>query len=209
MKVERIEPLVLNVSEKTNWFFMRVTADNGMTGIGEASLNGWETAQMAHAADFGAELVGKSVEEIVPLLRVFPHSSGGLIASSVVSAIEQAVTDLRAKQAGAPVYALLGKEARKAVRVYANINRGARDRSPAGIAKAAHNAVVAGFTAVKIAPFDGAYWGIPIKKHSNVERNSVSIVCTPSVKQSARTLTSWSIATGGLTSLRRCSSCVI
>lgn len=164
MKVERIEPLVLNVSEKTNWFFMRVTADNGMTGIGEASLNGWETAQMAHAADFGAELVGKSVEEIVPLLRVFSHSPGGLIASSVVSAIEQAVTDLRAKQAGVPVYALLGKEARKAVRVYANINRGARDRSPAGIAKAAHHAVVAGFTAVKIAPFDGAYWGDPDKE---------------------------------------------
>lgn len=164
MKVERIEPLVLNVSEKTNWFFMRVTADNGMTGIGEASLNGWETAQMAHAADFGAELVGKSVEEIVPLLRVFPHSPGGLIASSVVSAIEQAVTDLRAKQAGVPVYALLGKEARKAVRVYANINRGARDRSPAGIAKAARDAVAAGFTAVKIAPFDGAYWGDPDKE---------------------------------------------
>lgn len=164
MKVERIEPLVLNVSEKTNWFFMRVTADNGMTGIGEASLNGWETAQMAHAADFGAELVGKSVEEIVPLLRVFPHSPGGLIASSVVSAIEQAVTDVRAKQAGVPVYALLGKEARKAVRVYANINRGARDRSPAGIAKAARDAVAAGFTAVKIAPFDGAYWGDPDKE---------------------------------------------
>lgn len=164
MKVARIEPLVLNVSEKTNWFFMRVTADNGMTGIGEASLNGWETAQMAHAADFGAELVGKSVEEIVPLLRVFPHSPGGLIASSVVSAIEQAVTDLRAKQAGVPVYALLGKEARKAVRVYANINRGARDRSPAGIAKAARDAVAAGFTAVKIAPFDGAYWGDPDKE---------------------------------------------
>lgn len=164
MKVERIEPLVLNVSGKTNWFFMRVTADNGMTGIGEASLNGWETAQMAHAADFGAELVGKSVEEIVPLLRVFPHSPGGLIASSVVSAIEQAVTDVRAKQAGVPVYALLGKEARKAVRVYANINRGARDRSPAGIAKTARDAVAAGFTAVKIAPFDGAYWGDPDKE---------------------------------------------
>lgn len=164
MKVERIEPLVLNVSGKTNWFFMRVTADNGMTGIGEASLNGWETAQMAHAADFGAELVGKSVEEIVPLLRVFPHSPGGLIASSVVSAIEQAVTDVRAKQAGVPVYALLGKEARKAVRVYANINRGARDRSPAGIVKTARDAVAAGFTAVKIAPFDGAYWGDPDKE---------------------------------------------
>ena len=164
MKVERIDPLVLNVSEKTNWFFIRVTTDSGMTGIGEASLNGWESAQMARAEDVGTQLIGKSVEEIVPLLRVFPHSPGGLIASSVISAIEQAVTDLRAKQAGLPVYALLGKHARKAVRVYANINRGALDRSPSGIAQAARNAVEAGFTAVKIAPFDGVYWGDPDKE---------------------------------------------
>lgn len=163
MKVERIEPLVLNVSEKTNWFFIRVTADNGMTGIGEASLNGWETAQIAHIAEVSAQLVGKSFEEILPLLRVFPHSPGGLIASSVMSAIEQAVTDLRAKHISVPVYALLGKAVRKAVPVYANINRGARDRSPTSIAQAARDAVSAGFAAVKIAPFDGVYWGDPDK----------------------------------------------
>ena len=148
MKIERIEPLVLNVSEKTNWFFMRVTADNGLTGIGEASLNGWETAQRAYAADLSTRLLGKAVEETVTELRVFAHSPGGLIASSVVSALEQAVTDLRARHAGVPVHALLGKAVRKSVPVYANINRGARDRSPAAIAQSARDAVAAGFGAV-------------------------------------------------------------
>jgi galactonate dehydratase len=81
-----------------------------------------------------------------------------LIASSIASALEQALTDLRAKAAGVPVHALLGKAVRKAVKVYANINRGARDRSPAGIARAACDAVDAGFGALKIAPFDGVYW---------------------------------------------------
>lgn len=159
MRIERIEPLILNVSPKTNWFFLRMTADNGMTGIGEASLNGWESAQLAYAADIGAQLIGKSIAEVIPLLRVYPHSPGGLIASSIVSALEQATTDLRAKQAGVPVHALLGKAARETIPVYANINRGARDRSPAGIAKSACDAVAAGFNAVKIAPFDGVYWG--------------------------------------------------
>ncbi len=159
MKIERIEPLVLNVSAKTNWFFMRVTADNGLTGVGEASLNGFESAQTAYAIDYSADLIGKCVDDIVPQLRVYAHSPGGLIASSIVSALEQAVTDLRAKQAGVPVHALLGKARRKSVPVYANINRGARDRSPTGIAKAARNAVAAGFGAVKIAPFDGAWFG--------------------------------------------------
>lgn len=159
MRIESIEPLVLNVSEKTNWFFMRVTAENGLSGIGEASLNGWETAQLAVAEDLRQEWVGKTVDELLPLLRVFAHSPGGLIASSIVSAIEQAVTDLRAKHVGVPVHALLGGEARKSVRVYANINRGARDRTPEGIARSARHAVEQGYAAIKIAPFDGVYWG--------------------------------------------------
>jgi galactonate dehydratase len=39
--------------------------------------------------------------------------------------------------------------------VYANINRGTRDRSPQGCAAGARAAVERGFRAVKIAPFDG------------------------------------------------------
>ncbi|MBY0268449.1 MAG: mandelate racemase/muconate lactonizing enzyme family protein [Burkholderiales bacterium] len=158
MNIAQFEALILNVSEKTNWFFIRVTAENGMTGLGEASLNGWETAQLAVADNLRTAVQGKSLDAVMPLLRVYPHSPGGLVASSVASATEQAVTDLRAKLAGVPVHQLLsGKAARKAVPVYANINRGARDRSPAGIALAAGNAVAAGYTAVKIAPFDGVY----------------------------------------------------
>jgi galactonate dehydratase len=161
MKIDRVEFLVLNVSEKTNWSFVRVTSETGVTGIGEASLNGWESAQQACAGDLERQLVGRRIDEVAALLRVFPHSPGGLIASSVASALEQALTDLRAKAAGMPVHAVLGNSHRKAVKVYANINRGARDRSPAGVAKAARDAVTAGFGAVKIAPFDGVYWGDP------------------------------------------------
>ena len=162
MKIAQVEPLILNVSEKTNWFFIRVTAENGTTGLGEATLNGWEMAQMSVAETMAASLKGKSVIDVMPLLRVYPHSPGALVASSITSAAEQAVTDLRAKLAGVPVHMLLGgkdaqKTARKSVRVYANINRGARDRAPDGIARSARNAVDAGYGAVKIAPFDGVY----------------------------------------------------
>lgn len=159
MKLARVEPLVFNVSAKTNWFFIRVTSENGLTGVGEASLNGFETAQLAYARDFCTTLIGRPVADLVPQLRVYAHSPGGLIASSIVSAVEQAVTDLRAKDAGLPVHMLLGQARRKSVPVYANINRGARDRTPAGIAQAARNAVNAGFGGVKIAPFDNVWFG--------------------------------------------------
>ena len=103
MKIAAIEPLVFNVSEKTNWFFIRVTAESGLTGIGEASLNGYEPAQLAYAGNMRQEWVGRTVDELLPMLKVYPHSPGGLIASSIISATEQAVTDLCAKAAGVPV----------------------------------------------------------------------------------------------------------
>jgi len=155
MHVARIEPLILNVSEKTNWFFIRVTLDDGTTGLGEASLNGWETAQLAYADALSSQIVGIRIDAIEQLLRVYPHSPGGLIASSIVSGIEQAIADARSKHAGVPLHELLGMAQRRRVPVYANINRGARDRTPAGIARAATTAVAEGFKAVKIAPFDG------------------------------------------------------
>lgn len=162
IRIAAIEPLVFNVSEKTNWFFVRVTAESGLAGIGEASLNGYEPAQLAYAEDIRQEWVGRTVDELLPLLKVYAHSPGGLIAASIISATEQAVTDLCARTAGVPVYQWLGNRgvaARKTVRVYANINRGARDRSPEGIARAARHAVEQGYGAIKIAPFDGVYWG--------------------------------------------------
>ena len=155
MKLSRIEPLVLNVSQKTNWLFIRVTTDDGRTGLGEASLNGWEPAHLAHAAMVAQELAGLDIAAALQRVTVYPHSPGGLIASSIASAIEQAIVDVQAQQAGLPVCAFLGTPRRRAVRMYANINRGARDRTPAGIARSAQDAVARGYTALKIAPFDG------------------------------------------------------
>jgi galactonate dehydratase len=49
---------------------------------------------------------------------------------------------------------LLGGKLRDRLRLYANINRHVTDRSPAGFAQAARQAVEQGFGAIKLAPFD-------------------------------------------------------
>ena len=157
-KLAKIEPLIINVSSRTNWFFLRVTTDDGATGVGEASLNGYEPLQLAYVQMIGAELIGQPIDELGSRLRVYPHAPAGLIAASVRSALEQALTDVRAKRQDVPVHRLLGGALRNAVRVYANINRGTRDRSPQGFAKSARNAAGIGFGAIKIAPFDGVIW---------------------------------------------------
>ena len=79
---------------------------------------------------------------------------GGRIVHTALSAIEQALWDILGQNLGVPVHVLLGGAMRDRLRLYANINRHVRDRSPDGFAAAAKQAVADGYTAIKIAPFD-------------------------------------------------------
>lgn len=153
--IAALEPVVVNVSPKTNWTFVAVTLADGATGWGECSLNGWEPLLVAQARRLARDAVGRDVADAAGLVRYLPHSPGGLVAHAAASATEQALTDLRARAAGTPVARLQAGAPRAAVPAYANINRSVADRSPAGFADAARRAVAAGYRAVKLAPFDG------------------------------------------------------
>jgi galactonate dehydratase len=149
-----LRAIVVNVSPKTNWTFVSLTAGDGATGWGECSLNGWEPMLVAQAQMLAREAAGRGLDDVERLARYVPHLPGGLVAHAVRSAIEQAVADLRAQARGMSVAAMLG-QARSAVPAYANINRGVSQRTPEGFAAAARGAVAAGYRAVKLAPFDG------------------------------------------------------
>ena len=150
-----VEPLVVNVSPKTNWTFVAITTDDGETGWGECSLNRWEPLLIASVGMLSRDIVGGEVDAAFDAVRYIPHSPGGLAMHAAKSAVEQALTDLRARQAGHPVHALLGGRGRGAIPAYANINRGIGTRSADGFAAAARAALAAGYRRIKIAPFDG------------------------------------------------------
>lgn len=159
MYIASITPLPINVSDRTNWFFLRIDTDEGRHGWGELTLSGgWEPAQLACVERLKPMLLGKEVVEACGSLTVYPHSAGGLVWNSVVSAAEMALTDLRAQEAGKPLHELFGKPLRKTFRLYANVNRMTRDRTPAGFAQSAATRVADGYSAIKIAPFDGVHW---------------------------------------------------
>jgi galactonate dehydratase len=153
--IASLEPVVVNVSPKTNWTFVAVTLADGATGWGECSLNGWEPLLVAQAQMLAADARGRDAADVGDLVRYLPHSPGGLVAHAVKSATEQALVDLRAQAAGKPVAQLLARAPRAAVPAYANVNRSVTDRTPQGFADAARGAVAAGYRAVKLAPFDG------------------------------------------------------
>ena len=86
---------------------------------------------------------------------MYDHSfwakGGGAIVFAGISAIEQALWDIKGKALGVPVYELLGGRMRDTVRVYANGWYGAA-RTPAELAKAAERPLRDGYSALKCYP---------------------------------------------------------
>jgi|LauGreDrversion4_1035100.scaffolds.fasta_scaffold32328_2 galactonate dehydratase len=155
--ISRIETHVFNVSAKTNWVFIAVTAADGRTGWGEASLIGWEPMLVAASRALALEWEGRPLTDAQAGLRVSPQSPGGLVFNSVISAVQQALACLLdGSVPGAPAAPeLTATVLRQRVPLYANINRATRLRTPQGFVETALRARAQGFSRFKAAPFDG------------------------------------------------------
>jgi len=154
MRITRLEPIVVEVTERGDWVFVLVHTDAGITGLGEASHSLNDALLVATLEVFADRLVGEDPLAIRKIWRTLSGVRGGRITHTAVSAIDQALWDILGQHLGVPIHALFGGPVRRKLRLYANINRHVRDRSPEGFADAAGQAVDEGFTAVKLAPFD-------------------------------------------------------
>lgn len=143
------------VSNKTIWRHVVLETDSGLTGIGEASLDGASAGFDDALLGAARALCGRRVDDAIlaPLAVLLDH---GLEQRTIHSALDQAVCDLSAKIAGVTVAALLGQPTGAgAIPLYANINRTSVDRHPDAIAKNAALAAKEGFVGIKLAAFDG------------------------------------------------------
>lgn len=157
--ITAIRTSVVFVTQRTNWMFVLVEADDGRTGVGEATLDGHEDQVLAEVRAATPVFVGQPAVPLSMLVRPHPGAFAGLAHAAANSAIEQALWDLLGQRLGVPVSELLGGAGASSVRAYANVNRSLlSDRSPSAFAAAARQAVGAGFDSVKCAPFDGLRW---------------------------------------------------
>ena len=155
LRITGMEQIVVRVTGRTSWIFVRLATSDGATGLGEASMG--RLTGLPELAEFFELVRGRSPFEIQRYRqRGRPRAAaGGRRAATAFSAIEQAQWDLVGKALQAPVHDLTGGALRGELPVYANINRATADRTPAGFAANARQAVADGFRAVKAAPFDG------------------------------------------------------
>ena len=155
LRIVGMEQIVVRVTGRTNWIFVRLSTNDGATGLGEASMG--RLSELPELADF-FELVRDRSPFEIQRYRQRGRSraaAGGRRTATAFSAIEQAQWDLVGKALQAPVHDLTGGALRSELPVYANVNRATADRTPAGFAANARQAVADGFRAVKAAPFDG------------------------------------------------------
>ena len=156
VSVSKVEALSARVSDKTVWTFVRVDTVDGLSGWGEATLQGQAVAIHDHVARLAPSLVGKSWASAVDVKDIAGTCGRSTAEAAAISALDQALWDVLAQERGQTLTAMLGNARRNTVGLYANVNRGTLDRSPAGFAARAREAAKRGFDAVKIAPFDEA-----------------------------------------------------
>ena len=105
MKITKIWAEVTHASMYSNYVFVIAETDEGITGFGDATLDGLEFEVVAAVNNLGSKLIGKDVLE--DQLSV-DGGGGGLITAAAASGIDIAMWDLKGKALGKPVYQLLG-----------------------------------------------------------------------------------------------------
>jgi L-alanine-DL-glutamate epimerase-like enolase superfamily enzyme len=101
-----------------------VRTDEGLTGIGEASLAGKGRGVLGVLDHFRDLLVGQEAGRIEHCWSEMVHGtfwSTGQVVMSAVAGIDLALWDLKGKRLGVPVYDLLGGPTRDRVRVYRHL----------------------------------------------------------------------------------------
>jgi galactonate dehydratase len=148
VKITAVDPLVVNVGSR-NWLFVVVETDEGLTGVGEGSLPAHPLAVAAAVEEYREYVVGEDPARIQHLWQLMyrrPFFRSGAVTLSAMSAIEQALWDIKGKVAGLPVYELLGGRCHDRIRLYVN---GPSGETLDELAESARSLVEHGFTAMK------------------------------------------------------------
>lgn len=145
MKITNVE--VFHV--KPRWTFVKISTDEGITGWGEAMVEGRartvETAIMEHVPF----LIGQDPSRIEFLWQSMYRNTfyrGGIVLVSAISGIEQALWDIKGKSLGAPIYELMGGVYRNKIRIYGHCWGATTEK----IITRALERQQKGFTAIKI-----------------------------------------------------------
>ncbi|MCP2165037.1 D-mannonate dehydratase ManD [Goodfellowiella coeruleoviolacea] len=109
-----------------NYVTLKITTEDGVTGIGDATLNGRELSVAAYLTEHVCPLlIGRDAHRIGDIWQYLYKGAywrRGPVTMTAIAAVDVALWDIKGKVAGLPVYQLLGGAARDGVLVYGHAN---------------------------------------------------------------------------------------
>lgn len=152
---------------RTNYVFVKIETDEGISGIGEGTLEYKEHALLGAIEDLKRVLIGQDPREVERICHELYRDSYwrvGPVLQSAISALNIAMWDIKAKALQVPLYELLGGKVRDSVRMYANVwFAGAKE--PDEFAAAAKKALCNGRHGPQVGPL---WQGISLHGQSGV-----------------------------------------
>jgi galactonate dehydratase len=151
VKITQVTVQLVQSDDGRKWTHVRVFTDEGVTGIGEATYSFKETVVAEMVRSLAERVVGRDPFATEAIYHdLYSHGragyrTGGVMFTSAISGIDQALWDLKGKVLGAPVSALLGGPREARVPVYAHFGG---DKIEARI-EDAQRRLAEGFTAIK------------------------------------------------------------
>jgi len=113
---------VVVTSPDRNFVTLRITTSEGLTGLGDATLNGRELAVATYLSEHVVPLLidrdPQRIEDTWQFLYRGGYWRRGPVTMAAIAAVDMALWDIKGKIAGLPVYQLLGGASRTRIRTY-------------------------------------------------------------------------------------------
>nr|WP_269756726.1 D-mannonate dehydratase ManD [Amycolatopsis aidingensis] len=119
---------VLVTSPGRNFVTLRLRTRDGVTGLGDATVNGRELAVVSYLREHVVPLLlgrdAHAIEDTWQYLYRGAYWRRGPITMAAIAAVDTALWDIKAKLAGMPLYQLLGGRSRRGCLAYGHASGG-------------------------------------------------------------------------------------
>ena len=141
---------VIVCSPGRNFVTFKIVTDEGIYGIGDATLNGREKTVVSYLEDYLIPaLIGKDparIEDIWQYIYRGAYWRRGPVGMTALAAVDMALWDIKGKVAGLPLYQLLGGRSRDRIMTYTHAN----GSDLASTLEAVGEAIDQGYQAVRV-----------------------------------------------------------